>query len=114
MASWNPFTWGSDSGGSAVSTQSGGNGTATNTGLSGLSGLRNSLEGDPAAAAAQINQLMQTAFAQGNNINRTLQNEKAQSEAYYQPMQKLFASMYGTKGMMPPKAPIAPGGGAPY
>lgn len=110
--SWNPFTWGGDSGGSAVSTQSGGTGAAQNTGFGGMGGLINTLEGNPAGVSQQIQQLMQMAFQQGNNINRTLQNEKAQSEQYYQPMQKLFGSMYGTKGLMPPKAPVAPGGGS--
>lgn len=83
--------------------------------LKGLfSGIGNTLEGDPAAAAAGLSQLQQQAYAQGNNIKDFLMGQKANSEAYYKPMQQMFGSLYGTGGIKAPVAPKAPGGGSPY
>lgn len=78
-----------------------------------LGGLKNSIEGNPAAASSGMNALMQQAFTQGNKINQMLQSEKGGSLAYYKPMQQMFGNMYGTGGLMPAKAPGAPGGGMP-
>lgn len=72
-------------------------------------GVGNALEGNPAGATDQLNQLMKTAFAQGQGINQTLQREKAQSTKYYQPMQQMFGTMYGTGGIKPAVAPGVPG-----
>ena len=77
-----------------------------------LGGIANSLEGNPDAATAAISKLMGTAFSQGQGINNMLQQEKGGSEAYFRPMQQMFGSMYGTGGLMPAKAPGAPGGGS--
>jgi hypothetical protein len=81
--------------------------------LPSASSLANSLEGNPAGLASSLQGLMQTAYTQGNNINKTLQGEKAQSLKYYQPMQQMFGRSYGNAGLMPAKAPGAPGGGTP-
>ena len=78
-----------------------------------LSGAKNAIEGDPAAATSALNGLMTQAFSQGKQINSMLQGEKGGSLAYFKPMQQMFGSMYGSKGLMPAKAPGAPGGGTP-
>ncbi len=83
---------------------------ANNNGI--LGGVANSLEGNPNGLSASLQKLMETAFGQGKQINTMLQGEKANSEAYYRPMQAMFGKMYGTGGLMPAKAPGAPGGGS--
>lgn len=74
-----------------------------------LSGIKNTLEGDPASAVAGLNQLQTNAYQQGTAIKNFLMAQKGQSEAYYKPMQQMFGRMYGTGGIMPSKAPGVPG-----
>jgi hypothetical protein len=72
-------------------------------------GAANAIEGNPAGASAALSSLMNQAYTQGGQINTMLQGEKGNSEAYLQPMQKMFGTMYGTGGKMPVSAPSVPG-----
>lgn len=76
---------------------------------SAVSGLKNTLEGDPASATAALAKMQQQAYAQGSAIKDFLMGQKAQSEKYYQPMQQMFTRMYGNGGITPLKAPSVPG-----
>ena len=80
---------------------------------SNASGIKNALEGDPNSLSNSLQNLMQTAYAQGDKTKNFLMGQKGNAEAYYKPMQQMFGNMYGTGGVMPGKAPGAPGGGMP-
>lgn len=84
------------------------------SGLSGVgSGLKNTLEGDPAGAAAGLNALADKAQMQAEKVKQFLLGREAQAKQIYAPMQQMFGRMYGMGGLMPAQAPGVPGS-SPY
>lgn len=74
-----------------------------------LHDLANSLEGNPDQVSASLQQLANQAYGQGQQVKNFLLGREGNAEQYYRPMQQMFGQMYGTGGIMPAKAPQAPG-----
>lgn len=82
--------------------------------VSGLKSLTNTLEGDPNGYANAMNSLQDKANKQAEYVKNFLLGREQQAQQTYRPMQRLFQGMYGTGGLMPAKAPGAPGGGSAF
>lgn len=79
-----------------------------------LSGLTNTLEGDPAGYANALKGLQGQANAQAEKVKNFLLGREASAQQIYRPMQQMFGNMYGSGGLTPAKAPQAPGGGGAF
>lgn len=73
------------------------------------SDLMNAIEGDPNQVSSAMQQLSNQAYGQGQQVKNFLLSREGNAEQYYKPMQQMFGQMYGTGGIMPAKAPQAPG-----
>ena len=90
----------------------------TSTSLTGQTGqalgaAKNALEGDPAGYARAMQALQAQANAQAEKVKNFLLGREQAAQQIYRPMQQMFSNMYGNAGMMPARAPVAPGGGNP-
>lgn len=83
--------------------------TGTNTG--GVGGVKNMLFGDPNAIKAAYDKAMADAKAGGQDISNFLMGQQGKAQQYYQPLQHLFDTAYGTEGIKGPQTP--PAGGSP-
>lgn len=97
-----------------VGAEKGYNYLAGKTGMPSAGGIANTLEGDPAGYAKALQGLEGQANQQAEKVKNFLLGREANAQQIYRPMQQMFGNMYGTGGLMPAKAPQAPGGGSPY
>lgn len=67
------------------------------------------LFGDPDAIKQAYEQAMGMSRQMGQESKDFLMGQQAKALQFYAPMQQMFTSMYGTKGMKPAQAPGVPG-----
>lgn len=66
---------------------------------------RQAIHGNPDAIKAAYDQQIQASKDAQAQMQQFLMGQKGQAQAFYAPMQQMFANMYGTQGIQAPQVP---------
>ena len=71
----------------------------------GLGGVKNWLTGDPDAIKKAYDQAIADARTGGRDIASFLMGRQGNAQQYFQPLQNMFNTAYGTQGIAAPQVP---------
>jgi len=82
-------------------------GYATGINKNGVTGIKDFLSGNPDKVKAAYDQAISQSQNNGQQIRDFLLGREQQAQKFYQPLQALFSSAYGTQGIQGPQVPPA-------